>query len=106
MNDEQLDYVFAALADKTRRRIIGHLQAQGEQSLFQICTHLIITTQKEGGKSISRQAVSQHLDLLERAGIVKITWSGRTKLHSFESSPLTKAVNNWLHAYLDKEYGK
>lgn len=100
MDDEQLDYVFAALADKTRRRILSHLHMQGEQSLFQICTHLIMATQKDGGKGISRQAVSQHLDLLERAGIVKVTWSGRTKLHSFDNSPLAKAANNCLHEYL------
>lgn len=101
MEDEQLDYVFAALADKTRRRIIGHLREQGEQSLFQICTHLIMATQKDGGKGISRQAVSQHLDLLERAGIVKVTWSGRTKLHSFDSGPLAMASNNWLLAHMN-----
>lgn len=100
MTDEQLDHVFTALADRTRRRIIDLLRAEQEQSLYQIVTRMIVASQAEGEKPISRQAVSQHLDLLERAGIVTVSWSGRTKLHSLDLKPLQEAANIWLHRHL------
>jgi DNA-binding transcriptional ArsR family regulator len=100
MDEKVLDNVFSALADVTRRRIIDHLQAEGEQSLYQICTQLIMASQATGGRGLSRQAISQHLGILERAGIVRITWSGRTKLHSIDLKPLQDAANDWLKARL------
>lgn len=102
MNDEQLDHVFRALADLRRRRIIDYLRKNPEQSLFQICTQMIIASQAEGGKGISRQAISQHLDILERAGIVRISWSGRTKLHSLDLRPMRGAASTWLEQHLQK----
>jgi DNA-binding transcriptional ArsR family regulator len=100
MDEEGLDHVFTALADVTRRRIIDYLRDENEQSLFQICTQLIIASQATGGKGLSRQAVSQHLDILERAGLVRVSWSGRTKLHSIDLKPLQEATNLWLKARL------
>ncbi|MDN3721661.1 hypothetical protein QW131_27050 [Roseibium salinum] len=62
MDDEQLDRVFKALADPTRRRIIDRLRERPDQSLFQIC----VLSASEDGKALSRQAITQHLYMLEK----------------------------------------
>ncbi|MBN3798314.1 helix-turn-helix transcriptional regulator [Burkholderia sp. Ac-20392] len=98
MNAEQLDHVFKALADPIRRRIIDRLREQPDQSLFQICAVAVAT----GEKAISRQAVTQHLDMLEKAGLVRISWSGRTKIHSLDLQPLREAVDIWLQRHLEE----
>ncbi|WP_439561573.1 ArsR/SmtB family transcription factor [Roseinatronobacter sp.] len=96
MDENQLDHVFKALADPTRRRIIDVLREQPDQSLFQICAISVA----EYGKSISRQAMTQHLDMLQRAGLVAVTWSGRTKIHALNLTPLQQAVDIWLRRHL------
>lgn len=101
MNAEELDHVFRALADPTRRRIIDRLREQPDQSLFQICAASVA----ENGKTISRQAVTQHLEMLEKAGLVRVTWSGRTKLHSLDLEPLREAVESWLARHLQEGNG-
>ncbi|MCX2724288.1 ArsR/SmtB family transcription factor [Roseibium salinum] len=92
MDDEQLDRVFKALADPTRRRIIDRLRERPDQSLFQIC----VLSASEDGKALSRQAITQHLYMLEKAGLVHVSWSGRTKLHSLDLAPLHEAMDIWL----------
>jgi len=96
MTSDELDRVFKALGDPTRRRIIDSLVARPEQSLFELCAGLA----SEGSATISRQAVTQHLDLLEKAGLVRIAWVGRTKMHSLDLGPLRAAVNQWLRLHL------
>lgn len=97
MDGEQLDRIFKALADPTRRRIVDRLAARPNQSLFEICAGAVA----EGQVALSRQAVSQHLDMLEKAGLVSVNWSGRTKLHALELGPLRAAQAAWLGRYLD-----
>lgn len=101
MNAEQLDRVFKALADPIRRRIIDRLREQPDQSLFQICA----ASFAEDGKAISRQAVTQHLDMLEKAGLIRVTWSGRTKIHSLDLTPLREAADVWLLKHLREGKG-
>ncbi|ARQ02808.1 ArsR/SmtB family transcription factor [Pseudorhodoplanes sinuspersici] len=96
MNDDDLDRIFKALGDPTRRNIIDRLKTRPKQSLFEICALSVA----EGGTALSRQAITQHLDLLEKAGLVRVEWSGRTKLHSFDPGPLRKAVSLWLRKHL------
>jgi len=96
MESEQLDHLFKALADPTRRRLLDRLRARPNQSLFELCAAAVA----EGVVPLSRQAVSQHLDMLERAGLLSISWAGRTKLHSLERGPLREAVDSWLGRYL------
>ena len=96
MHGDQLDRIFKALADPTRRRIIDRLRQQPGQSLFQICT----TSFAAEGKALSRQAITQHLDMLERAGLLRVSWSGRTKLHSLDLGPLREAADIWLRQHL------
>lgn len=96
VTDDELDRVFKALGDPTRRRIIDRLRERPEQSLFEICAHLFA----EDGTALSRQAITQHLDMLQKAGLIRIEWSGRTRIHSLDPGPLREAVNQWLRSHL------
>ena len=59
--------VFKALADPTRRKILDELTDRNGQTLFEICARLA-TKHRLGS---SRQAISQHLDVLEAAGLIR-----------------------------------
>ena len=83
--------LYRALADPTRRVILDELNERGGQSLFEICTRL---TMKHGLTS-SRQAISQHLDVLEAAGLVVVRREGRMKLHWFDPAPLRVITQRW-----------
>jgi DNA-binding transcriptional ArsR family regulator len=83
--------VFKALADPTRRAILDELQERDGQTLFELCTRLI----SRHGLSSSRQAVSQHLDVLEAAGLVRSRREGRYKFHHLDTSPLKAIVERW-----------
>ena len=98
MEDDELDHVFKALGDPVRRRILDRLAKRPGQSLFEICASSVA----EDGRSLSRQTISQHLDMLERAGLVQTHWRGRTKMHAFDNVPLRKAVDAWLNKHLKK----
>jgi DNA-binding transcriptional ArsR family regulator len=89
-----MDDVFRAIADPTRRAILDELVARDGQSLFEICTRV---TMKHGIDS-SRQAISQHLDILEAAGLVVTRREGRFKFHSFNGAPLAAIARRWLKA--------
>lgn len=86
------DDVFKALADPTRRRILDELAERDGQSLFEICTRL--TTKH--GLGLSRQAISQHLAVLESAGLVQARREGRYKFHDLNTEPLEHIVTRWL----------
>jgi DNA-binding transcriptional ArsR family regulator len=98
MDDDQLDNVFKALGDPIRRRILDRLAKRPGQSLFEIC----VSSVAEDGRSLSRQTISQHLDMLERAGLIETHWSGRTKMHSFNNGPLREAADAWFNKHLKK----
>jgi flagellin-like hook-associated protein FlgL/DNA-binding transcriptional ArsR family regulator len=83
--------VFKALADPTRRAILDELQERNGQTLFELCTRLI----SKHGSSSSRQAVSQHLDVLEAAGLVRTRREGRYKFHDLDTSPLRTITERW-----------
>jgi DNA-binding transcriptional ArsR family regulator len=84
--------VFKALADPTRRRILDELAERGGQSLFEICARL--TTKH--GVGLSRQAISQHLAVLETADLVRTRRQGRYKFHDLNTELLESIVNRWL----------
>lgn len=96
MDDGALDRIFKALGDPTRRRIIDRLRERPGQSLFEICA----LSFAQDGVTLSRQAITQHLDMLEKAGLVRVEWSGRTKRHTLNAGPLRGAVEQWLQAHL------
>ena len=83
--------VFKALDDETRRLILDELAARDGQSLFELCTVLLT----RHGIGSTRQAISQHLAVLEEAGLVTTERRGRTKLHRFNSEPLTAISERW-----------
>ena len=83
--------VYRALADPTRRAILDELGERDGQTLFELCTRL---TMKHGLAS-SRPAVSQHLDVLEAAGLVRSRREGRYRFHDIDTRPLLEIVERW-----------
>jgi DNA-binding transcriptional ArsR family regulator len=84
--------VYKALADPTRRKILDELTERNGQTLFEICSRLATKHQLAS----SRQAISQHLDLLEAAGLVETRREGRWKLHYINTRPLERILDRWL----------
>lgn len=93
--DEELNQVFRALGDTTRRRIIDELAARDRQSLFEICARLTAGH----GIALTRQAFSRHLTALEAAGIIAVEWQGKTKLHSLNRESLARLNGGWISTY-------
>lgn len=91
--------VFKALADPTRRLIIDELAERNGQTLFEIRARLAT----KHGLTSSRQAVSQHLDVLEQAGLLRTRRDGRYKFHDLDTAPLAAIVERWLSADIGKE---
>lgn len=91
-DDRDLDAMFRALADPARRAILDGLAERDDQPLFEICVRLV-----EGhGMSLTRQAISKHLAVLEDADLVGVRWEGRTKLHSGKLSAHLPRLVGWL----------
>ena len=83
------DDVFAALADPTRRRLLDRLHAHDGQTLVELCADLDMT----------RQAVSKHLGVLERAGLVVVLRRGREKRHHLNPAPIADIAARWIDKY-------
>ena len=86
--------MFGALADSTRRIIIDELADRNGQTLFEICSRLAM----RHGIGLSRQAVTKHLGVLERARIVRVERAGRCRLHYLETESLL-AARAWVARY-------
>lgn len=83
--------VFKALADPTRRLILDELTDRNGQTLFELCTRLIMKHQVRS----TRQAISQHLDVLEEAGLVTTRREGRYKFHFLDTTPIDEIATRW-----------
>jgi DNA-binding transcriptional ArsR family regulator len=83
--------VYKALADPTRRAILDELSDRDGQTLFEICTRLAV----KHAVGSSRQAISQHLDVLQAAGLVRTRREGRYKFHHLDTRPLEAIVERW-----------
>ena len=81
-----IDKVFKALADPTRRRLLDLLHRESGQTLSALCEHMDMT----------RQGVTQHLQQLEDANLVAIVWQGREKLHYLNPVPLHEIHERWI----------
>jgi DNA-binding transcriptional ArsR family regulator len=90
-NRSPLSDVFHALAAPARRAILDELHERDGQTLFELCTRL--TMKHELG--MSRQAISQHLDVLEAAGLVSSRREGRYKFHYLDATPLEDIARRW-----------
>jgi DNA-binding transcriptional ArsR family regulator len=84
--------VFKALADPTRRTILDELAERDGQTLFELCSRL--TTRH--GLGSTRQAISQHLGVLEEAGLIRTRKEGRYKFHDLQREPLERLADRWL----------
>jgi DNA-binding transcriptional ArsR family regulator len=89
-----VDVLFKALADPTRRKILDELTDRDGQTLFELCARLA-TKHRLGS---TRQAISQHLALLEAAQLVVTRREGRYKFHHLDTRPLERIVERWLGA--------
>ncbi len=83
--------IFRALGDPTRRAILDELTEKDGQTLFEICARLTM----RHGLGSSRQAISQHLDVLEGAGLIVTRREGRYKFHHVDTTPLQEIVKRW-----------
>lgn len=83
--------VFKALADPTRRAILDELRERDGQTLFELCARLAT----RHGMGSTRQAISQHIDLLESAGLVSTRREGRYKFHHLDTAPLREITQRW-----------
>src|SRR5829696_7066899 len=87
MTNAQLDAVFSALADPTRRAILARL-AEGDASVCQLSAPF----------SVSQPAISRHLKVLEAAGLISRTRRATARLSHLEAEPLRDATE-WLARY-------
>ncbi|PVE18507.1 transcriptional regulator [Arthrobacter sp. Bz4] len=83
--------MFRALDDETRRTILDELSSHDGQTLFEICSILAM----RHNLSLTRQAISQHLGVLESAGLVATERRGRSKFHHFNPAPLAEIADRW-----------
>ncbi|MBI2689179.1 MAG: winged helix-turn-helix transcriptional regulator [Acidobacteria bacterium] len=84
---QQLDATFAALADPTRRAILARL-AQGEATVTELAKPF----------AMSQPAISKHLQVLERAGLISGGRDAQRRPRRLEPEPLA-AANEWLESY-------
>jgi DNA-binding transcriptional ArsR family regulator len=91
--------VFHALAAPARRAILDELHDRDGQTLFELCARLTM----KHGLGLSRQAVSQHLEVLESAGLVSSRREGRYKFHDLDPTPLRAIAERWS---LDERKGE
>lgn len=83
---DDMDPVFKALADASRRRLLDRLHAEQGQTLGALAS----------GLEMTRQAVSQHLAVLEAAGLVATVRRGREKLHYLNPVPIHELAARWI----------
>ena len=86
---KDVDAVFKALADPSRRELLDRLYASNGQTLSELCR----------GLDMARQSVSQHLDVLEAANLISVEWQGREKLHYVNPVPIHEIYERWIRTY-------
>lgn len=86
---DDIDRVFKALADPNRRRLLDLLRDDNGQSLGALCKRMAAT----------RQAVTQHLAVLEAADLVVSYWHRREKLHFLNRFPIHKVAERWIRKF-------
>lgn len=89
MEGDDVDSVFKALSDLSRRKLLDRLFAQNGQTLGELCRQMDMT----------RQAVSKHLAVLEEAHLVVAVRRGREKLHYLNPVPIGEIYERWIGKY-------
>jgi DNA-binding transcriptional ArsR family regulator len=85
----EMDDVFKALADASRRSLLDRLHAKNGQTLNELCEGLAMT----------RQAVTKHLVILEEANLVSTRRQGREKLHYLNPVPIHQIGERWIKKF-------
>ena len=88
---DDADALFKALADPTRRALLDALAERDGQTLFELCARM----SSAHGLTSSRQAISQHLDVLEAARLVHRRREGRYTFHHLDTTPLAPLRERW-----------
>jgi DNA-binding transcriptional ArsR family regulator len=83
---DDTDLLFKALADPSRRKLLDLLHAHDGRTLSELCEHLDMT----------RQGVTQHLEVLQAANVVTAVRRGREKLHFLNPVPLQEIYERWI----------
>src|SRR3954471_13864829 len=86
---DEIDEVFRALADPSRRQLLDSLNGRNGQTLRELCS----------GLQMARQSVSKHLAILEAAGLVTTVRRGREKLHYLNAAPISAIGERWITRY-------
>ena len=84
-----MDKVFKALSDPGRRKLLDRLFAKNGLTLAELCQEMHMT----------RQAVTQHLAVLEAANLVATEWRGREKLHYLNPVPIHEIYDRWVRKF-------
>ena len=84
-----MDKVFKALSDPSRRKLLDRLYASGGQTLGQLCEQM----------GMSRQAVTQHLGVLEAANLISTVKRGREKHHYLNPVPIHEIYDRWVRKF-------
>lgn len=87
-----MDKVFKALADSSRRKLLDQLFTKDGQTLSELCESL----------TMSRQAVTKHLALLEQAHLVVTQWQGREKRHYLNPIPIRLIHDRWIDKFQER----
>src|SRR5665213_106458 len=85
----EMDAVFRALADPSRRRLLDRLNERNGQTLRELCSNL----------DMARQSVTKHLGVLEDANLVTTARQGREKLHFLNAAPINDIAERWIRTY-------
>ena len=91
--------VFEALATPARRAILDELHERDGQTLFELCARLAM----KHSLGLTRQAISQHLDVLESAGLITTRREGRYKFHYLDTGPQKAIVERWLKKHAGRK---
>jgi uncharacterized protein YndB with AHSA1/START domain/DNA-binding transcriptional ArsR family regulator len=84
-----MDRVFKALADPTRRLLLDRLREQNGQTLTELCQHL----------GMARQSATQHLDVLGDANLISVVRRGRERLHYLNPGPIHEIEERWISGF-------
>jgi DNA-binding transcriptional ArsR family regulator len=87
---EEMDAVFRALADPTRRLLLDALFTEDGQSAGQLCAQV---------PEMTRFGVMKHVGVLEDAGLVTSSREGRSKLHYLNPVPIGLVADRWISKY-------
>jgi len=84
-----VDEVFKALANPTRRHLLDRLHERNGQTLGELCEIV----------DMARQSATEHLAVLETANLVCTAWRGREKLHYLNPVPLHEIQERWIDKF-------